>query len=380
MRHLALAAWLLLAPSARAQAPAPLGREAFDSEIEAWRVRLPHVDPPAPLTVEFEPRLNAIAAAVKAAKTPAALERPRKDFDAWRHEVVLKSYREARGQGLFTGTLDQFSEHQRQLLEAYAAQRRQALVPILAKAETASSGSRLFYDNDGRSGTDLELSGGFSPSRRAAVNAEAQGVHLRSGEAPPPVTSAALSFQSVIDYVDSTRGGRIAHAVASRAVGFTHWCFASVKEAFIRAKDKLWSRVSDPTGSGAIGIPPALAADYARALNKNPQLMAKLGYRRVDPRTLPGGDPSVVPEGTVFDFAPGCAGYSAGAGHIEIVAARSRLPEIPVRARPSLAAGEVLACSDGCHGRSLNYFRTYGRTCMSMYVPVVDAPSTTLSL
>ena len=392
MKSLSLAACLALTTAARAQ-PAPAAAEAavpdkqsFDAEIQSWRTRLPHVDPPSPLTTEFEPRLDRIAAAVKAAKGAAGLVQPRKDFEAWRHDVVLKSYQQARGMGLANGTLNQFSEQQRALIDTLAAQRRQIMAPVLARAATATGdGSRMFYDNDGRTGGAIMMPGNFGSPKPAAINAQPQGVHLRTAGTPPPVTSSALSFQSVLDYVDSTRGGRIAHAVASRAVGFTHWCFAAVKEAFISAKDKLWATISDPTESGEIGIPPGLAADYARALNKNPQLMAKLGYRRVDPSTLPGNDPSVVPEGTVFDFAPGCAGYSAGAGHIEIVAARARLAEIPRRARPELDAGEVLACSDGCHGRTMNYFRTYGGerrvgravrpACMNMYVPVKDAPA-----
>ncbi|MFI5346337.1 MAG: hypothetical protein ACHQ51_08180 [Elusimicrobiota bacterium] len=376
MKALPLLACLLLAAPAMAQ-----DRDAFQSEIAAWRTRLPHVDPPAPLTTEFEPRLDTIAAAVKTAKNAADQAKPRKDFEVWKHDITLKMYRQTRDQGVATGTLDQFSERQRTLLESYAQQRRQVIAPTIQKAALASGdGAKLFYDGDKSAGVPIMMPGSFGSPKPTAVNAQPQGVHLHTGDTPPPVTSAPLSFQSLLDYVDSTRGGRIAHAVASQAVGFTHWCFAYVKDAFITAKDKLWAKISDPTESGDIGIPPAIAADYARALNKSPELMAKLGYRRVDVSTLPGNDPSVVPEGTVFDFAPGCAGYSAGAGHIEIVAARGRLPEIKRSARPELDGEQVLACSDGCHGRTLNYFRTYGSprrvgravrpACMNMYVPV----------
>ncbi|MDE2509896.1 MAG: hypothetical protein KGL74_02125, partial [Elusimicrobia bacterium] len=300
MKALPLLALLLIAVSARAQAPAPVpetqGRDAFLNEIEAWRTRLPHVDPPAPITVEFEPRLDKIAAAVKAAKNAADQVRPRKDFETWKHDITLKSWHEARRQGVENGSLNQFSERQRALIESYAQQRRQVLAPELQKAASASGeGARMFYDGDSRSGALIMMPGSFGSPRPSPINAEPQGVHLRTRDTPPPVTSAPLSFQSLLDYVDSTRGGRIAHAVASRAVGFTHWCFAYVKDAFIAAKDKLWSRISDPTESGEIGIPPAIAADYARAVNKNPELMAKLGYRRVDVSTLPGNDPSIVP-------------------------------------------------------------------------------------
>jgi hypothetical protein len=414
MKSLALSVCLALTTAARAQlAPAESagalppatetpatgpaadalpGRAAFDAEIQAWRTLLPKTDPPTPLTTEFEPRLDKIAEAVKAAKDADGLVQPRKDFETLSHELVLRNFRQSQAQGLRPGTLAEFSERQRALVETNAAQRRQMMAPVMSRAATAAGdGSRMFYDNDGHNGAAIMLPGNFGSPRAAVVNARSQGVHLHTGDTPPPVTSAALSFQSLFDYVDSTRGGRIAHAVASQAVGFTHWCFAAVKEAFISAKDKLWAKISDPTESGEIGIPPAVAADYARALNKNPQLMAKLGYRRVDVTTLPGNDPSIVPEGTVFDFAPGCAGYSAGAGHIEIVAARARLTEIHSRARPNLDADQVLACSDGCHGRTMNYFRTYGSArrvgrfvrpaCMNMYVPVKDAlPAATLSI
>jgi hypothetical protein len=383
MKALPLLACLLLSPSARAQQPAAKAesRDEVLNEIEAWRIRLPHVDPPAPLTAEFEPRLDKIAGSMKSAKNAADQVQPRKDFEAWKHEISLKMFQQSRAQGVETGTLNQFSGAQRALVESYAQQRRAVLAPVIQKAAQANGdGAKLFYDGDHNVSAPIMIPGNFGSPKPTAVNAESQGVHLRTGDTPPPVTSAPLSFQSVLDYVDSTRGGRIAHAVASQAVGFTHWCFAYVKDAFISAKDKLWSRISDPTQSGEIGIPPAIAADYARALNKSPELMAKLGYRRVDVSTLPGNDPSVIPEGTVFDFAPGCAGYSAGAGHIEIVAARSRLGEIKRSARPDLDSDQALACSDGCHGRTLNYFRTYGSArrvgryvrpaCMNMYVPV----------
>ncbi|HXS99807.1 MAG TPA: hypothetical protein VN915_03980 [Elusimicrobiota bacterium] len=359
-----LLALALLSPVCRAQTPPD--RAALLAEIDSWRhAQLVHVDPPAPLTAEFEPKLDAIEDKVKASSDPADLAQSSKDFKAWQHDLLLKRYALNKRVGLEHGTLNAFSKSQREQIRAIAAE-----ADGMAQARLKQSDAQLF-DGGGAAG-EASVNGqpGNGASAAGAAAAPA-GLHINDVAPPPPVTSSALSFSSLWNYIDHSRGYNVAEAVFTRARGFAGYCYASVKEGFIAAKDMLWAKIKSPTESGEIGIPPALAADYQRAVNKNPALLAKLGYRRVDVSTIPGDDPSVLPSGTLVDFAPRCAGYSVEAGHIEIIGARSMLSDIPRGDRPSLSADEALACSDGCHGRSLNYFRTYAKKgCMSMYVPV----------
>jgi hypothetical protein len=359
---------MLLSAVARAQPD----RAATLADIDSWRHgQLVHVDPPAPLTAEFEPKLDAIEAKVQAAADPTALASAQNEFAGWQHDLLLKRFALSKKEGVAHGSLNGFSRQQREQIHAIGAQ-----TESISQARLKQTAPQLF-DGGGADG-DAPVEGGArasaSPSGDAAAPA---GLHFGEVAAPPPVTSAPLSLSSLWSYIDQTRGYKVAEAVFTRATGFAHYCYASVKEGLIAAKDMLWAKIKSPAESGEIGIPPGLAADYQRAVNANPVLLAKLGYRRVDVSSIPGEDPSVIPSGTIVDFAPSCAGYSAKAGHIEIIGARSMLADIPRGARPSLTPDEALACSDGCHGRSLNYFRTFGRKgCMSMYVPVKAAPGT----
>lgn len=361
---LALVLAALLSPLVRAQT-AP-DRAALLADIDSWRHgQLVHVDPPAPLTAEFEPKLDAIEARVKAASGEDEIGLADKDFKAWQHDLLAKRFALSKKEGIARGTLGGFSRDQRERIGAIAAQ-----TDMIAQARLHQTAPEMF-DGGGAAGDGAVEGGpGGAQSRGGAESAPA-GLRINPVAAPPPVTSSPLSLSSLWNYIDQSRGYKVAEAVFTRAEGFAGYCYAAVKEGFIAAKDRLWGKIKDPTQSGAIGIPPALAVDYQRAVNKNPALLAKLGYRRVDVSTIPGDDPSVIPSGTILDFAPRCAGYSAEAGHIEIVGARSMLKDIPRSGRPALSSDEALACSDGCHGRTLNYFRTYGRKgCMSMYVPV----------
>lgn len=371
------AALLLLASLSRAQPAAPPDQKTLLADIDSWRhAQLVHVDPPAPLTVEFEPRLDAIEARVKAAADADALSAAAKDFKTWQHDLILKRFTMSKKEGIARGSLNGFSREQRLQIQAIAAQ-----TDAISQARLKQTAPEMF-DGGGASG-DATVDGpaGNAPSPSNGNPAPPPGLHINPVAPPPAVTSSPLSFSSLWNYIDNSRGYKVAEAVFERATGFAHYCYAAVKEGFIAAKDMLWAKISSPTESGEIGIPPALAVDYQRAVNGNPALMAKLGYRRVDVSSIPGDDPSIIPSGTVFDFAPRCAGYSAKAGHIEIVGARSMIDDIPPRARPNLAADQALACSDGCHGRTLNYFRTYGKQgCMSMYVPVKASPVATAGL
>ncbi|HXS99381.1 MAG TPA: lytic transglycosylase domain-containing protein [Elusimicrobiota bacterium] len=103
------------APAEASQGAVTEAKNALLNEIEAWRgTQLRHTDPPAPLTAKFEPRLNEIKAAVRAAATEAELAKPKKDLDAWKHDLLEAKFARARKQGLEHGGIAAFSQEQRQ--------------------------------------------------------------------------------------------------------------------------------------------------------------------------------------------------------------------------------------------------------------------------
>jgi soluble lytic murein transglycosylase-like protein len=80
------------------------------NEIEAWRAtKLPHVVPPAPITARFEPRLDEIKAQALDASDGPALDKPRKDFESWKKDVLRRMYGDAKAEGLTKETFSQFS-------------------------------------------------------------------------------------------------------------------------------------------------------------------------------------------------------------------------------------------------------------------------------
>lgn len=394
MKPLPLLIWLALALPASAQTP-PADAVKLTDEIATWRTRLPHVDPPNPTTVEFEPRLDKIADAVKAARRPEELAQPRKDFEAWQHDLTLKSYRQAGRQGIAVGSLNEFSARQRSMLGAFAGQREQVAANLKKAGTAAVNGGNRFYDGDQRGAAPVTLPGRFGPASPAAVNADPQGAHLRVNDTPvPPPSAKPFSLASLRDYFDQSgisdavvtglqsMKNRVA-GFGNLLTGFAGSCYYGAKWLLIKA-GALPPEVSAPEEIGEIGIGSGRAYMMNSALKRSPKLQTKLHVRRLDLKNLKDSDAPLIPERTTFVFDRGCAGMSAASGHIEISMRREKLDLLPAAAfyrarrrgpkyKPAMGPNDVLACSDGCAIRSPAYLRTYGRKgCLNAYVPVND--------
>lgn len=126
MKTWMLLAALALAPlSASAAAVNAGARAELTKQIEAARTALlPQTEPLPQVTVRFQPRLNDIKAAAAAAKTPAELEKARKDFGDWKTVVVAQLYGESGGKAS-GASLETFSAQKAAEMNFVAAMRQQ---------------------------------------------------------------------------------------------------------------------------------------------------------------------------------------------------------------------------------------------------------------
>ena len=152
----------------------------------------------------------------------------------------------------------------------------------------------------------------------------------------------------------------------------------------------------DPQSTGPLGLRSARAKFFTEDVRKDPEILAKMGYRRADISTMTGNDPSVIPDGSILNYAGGCSFADPVSGHIELTVSRSTYVEMRqadpkgVRAR-AIDDDEVTVCHFSCTGRTLPFIRTYGtdgpprrvkdakgklktipgrKACLNLYVPV----------
>lgn len=157
------------APTDPAPAAAPEGaiaqaKNTLYDEIESWRgTQLPHTDPPAPITLKFEPRLNEIKADIRVARSEADLAKPKKDLEAWKHDLLAARFAQDRKRGLAHGTIAAYSAEQRQQAAFSAALRAAINLESVQRAvagtsQRAAGGVRnpsAFFDGAGAgSGVD----------------------------------------------------------------------------------------------------------------------------------------------------------------------------------------------------------------------------------
>jgi hypothetical protein len=384
-----LACLALLAAQALAQA-APATREATLAEIDAWRHgQLIHVTPPDPLTAEFEPRLNEIETKVKAAQGPDDLAKPQKDFTTWQHDLLMKKYVVTKIQGTTRGSLDRFSQAQREQIRTIAAQNDQ-----LAQARLKQTPAQTF-DGGGAGAGAVGTSGSGGQTTLSPVNSPATtpGLHINAAPLPPP-TSKPLSLASLRDYFDhsgiSEAVVKSVETIKNEVAGYGHLlsgfagsCYYGVKWMLIKTH-VLPPEVALPEEIGKIGIGSGNAYEMSKALKHNPKLQSKLHVRSLDLTTVKDTDASLIPERTMFVFDRGCAGFSSESGHIEYTLLPEKVKDLPASVfhrvgrrsggyKPTVEANEVLACSDGCMIHSMAFLRTYGRRgCLNAYVPVSD--------
>jgi soluble lytic murein transglycosylase-like protein len=126
MKTYLLLAAMLLAPLGASALPVNEGaRAGLVKEIEAARTALlPQTEPLPQVTVRFQPRLEEIKKAVAAAKTPAELEKSRKDFGDWKTVVVAHLYGASGGKAS-GASLEQFSAQRAAEIDFVAAMRQQ---------------------------------------------------------------------------------------------------------------------------------------------------------------------------------------------------------------------------------------------------------------
>lgn len=400
MRSWTLAAALALAaPAFAAPAPAADARQKALDEIAAWRGFLPRANPPSPLTTAFEPRLDAVEAAFKAAD-PAALAKPRRDFEAWQRDFIVARCK-AMPAGCETASqLRAFSVAQRSSVADFARQRAEFMDPKIRQARAAEGpGARLFYDNDTRQAAAIVLPGSFgSPPPVARFNAQSQTPSLSTVQAPPPPpASKPFSLAALADWFDyggiSDKAIRAVESIKNEVAGygkllsgFAGSCYYGAKWLMIKA-GMLPPEVRSPGEIGNIGIGSGHAYMMNAALKRDPSLQAKLHVRALRLADIADAEVKRIPEKTMFVFDRGCAGMSGESGHIEIKFDDDKMSELPAAAfyrsgrrgpayKPTVGSDQVLACSDGCMLHTAAYLRTYGRQgCLNAYVPVLDRPA-----
>jgi hypothetical protein len=188
-------------------------------------------------------------------------------------------------------------------------------------------------------------------------------------------SSLAQSWESLKSYINWEEGKTVAVEAYTGTLNYVKsigkMCWQFVKQAFI---DSDVLDVPNPQSTGLLGIRPGAAAMFAEDVKKNPKILDRMHYRRVDLAHV-SDDPSTVPDGSLLIYARGCSFANAQSGHAELTlgeatyqslhASNRRLPAIPV------SGNEVRVCHFACTKRSMPFLRTYGKQgCLNMYVPV----------
>ena len=188
-------------------------------------------------------------------------------------------------------------------------------------------------------------------------------------------SSVAQSWGSLKTYLNWEGGKKVAAEAFTGTLAYVKsigkMCWRFVKQAFI---DSDVLDVPNPQSTGLLGIRPDAAAMFAEDVKKNPKILDRMHYRRVDLANA-SDDPSTVPDGSLLIYARGCSFANAKSGHAELTigeatyqslrARNSRLRAIPVN------ANEVRVCHFSCAKRSMPFLRTWGKNgCLNMYVPV----------
>ena len=218
------------------------------------------------------------------------------------------------------------------------------------------------------------------------------------GAAPgAPAARDSVSFAALAAVADWERGKRVALEAVNGTVNWVSSmgskCYRFVKQALIGAGVL---DAPDPQSTGPLGLRSARAKFFTEDVRKDPEILAKMGYRRADISTMTGNDPSVIPDGSILNYAGGCSFADPVSGHIELTVSRSTYVEMRqadpkgVRAR-AIDDDEVTVCHFSCTGRTLPFIRTYGtdgpprrvkdakgklktipgrKACLNLYVPV----------
>jgi hypothetical protein len=216
----------------------------------------------------------------------------------------------------------------------------------------------------------------FTPEQFRALNAQpaAQHAPIRATTddtpAPPPQPESGIrwAYNTVLNYIDNSRVGRMAQSLASSARVLYGRCYEFVKNAMISA-GFFPSHVRSSTEVEEVGIGSGSAYMFAQLTE---QQLRERRLRLVNPSTIPWAPQNDNLEGYILVWAPRCNGEEIGRngrgahpehGHIEAIVSRRRIDSMPRHVRANLSGilqpSDLVAVSDHATGRNVDVLRRY---------------------
>jgi hypothetical protein len=195
---------------------------------------------------------------------------------------------------------------------------------------------------------------------------------------PSAMTRLSYSLAELSSFIDLKRGGEVAYEAISGVLEegkmAVHRCYNFVKRALI---DAGVIDAPNPQSTAVVGLRPDQASMFNTDVQRHPEILNNLGYRRAKMGDL-SDNPTDIPPGTIFIYGAQCAfAKYKSAGHAELSVSRAEYEEVRAAKRrfniQPLDATDVPACHYTCAGRSMAFLRTYGKgenACLRMYVPV----------
>jgi hypothetical protein len=195
---------------------------------------------------------------------------------------------------------------------------------------------------------------------------------------PSALTRVVYSLSELGSFIDVKRGAEVAYEAVANVLEegkmAVHRCYNFVKRALI---DAGVIDAPDAQSTAVMGLRPDQASMFSQDVEKHPEILNRLGYRRAKMGDL-SNNPSDIPSGTIFIYGAQCAfAKYKSAGHAELSVSRAEYEktrtEKPRFHIQPLDETDVPACHYTCAGRSMAFLRTYGKgdkACLRMYVPV----------
>ncbi|MDD5302864.1 MAG: hypothetical protein PHS14_07100, partial [Elusimicrobia bacterium] len=141
---------------------------------------------------------------------------------------------------------------------------------------------------------------------------------------PSAMTRIVYSLTELSSFIDVKRGAEVAYeavrGVLEEGRMAVHRCYAFVKKALI---DAGVIDAPNPQSTAVVGLRPDQASMFNQDVQRHPEILNKLGYRRAKMSGL-SNDPSEIPSGTIFIYGAQCAfAKYKSAGHAELSVSRA---------------------------------------------------------
>jgi hypothetical protein len=194
---------------------------------------------------------------------------------------------------------------------------------------------------------------------------------------PPPESGIRWAYNSVLNYIDNSRVGRMAQSLAASARTLYGRCYEYVKNAMISA-GFFPSHVRSSTEVTEVGIGSGSAYMFAQLTE---QQLRDRRLRLVDPSTIPWAPQNDNLEGYILVWAPRCNGEEIARGrgahpehgHIEAIVSRRRIASMPRHVQNNLSGilqpSDLVAVSDHATGRNVDVLRRYSTSPQIMSRP-----------